>query len=223
MSLDALTRQHPELPHPVTYDAVADLVERLRADLALAEAVLLEMRADEIANLEARLAALKASAVRAPKVKRQPKPVAHADRETPTDATPEDVRCPICGRDFMSAHALSVHTARAHKASPPAPDAPSTPAPASTPALAAAAVPAPELASAWACATCGGDGPAAISDPTRCKACVRAANPEPPALLEEARWECACRGSFARSAEDPARCIKCTGEYGRSLKRQRAA
>jgi hypothetical protein len=40
----------------------------------------------------------------------------------------------------------------------------------------ALAVAAAEVAPAWACASCGGTDGQAISDPTRCKPCVRAAN-----------------------------------------------
>ena len=50
--------------------------------------------------------------------------------------------------------------------------------------------------------------------------------PPPPApamqpLRDEQPWRCECGAPFARSTRDPARCIRCTGEYARALGQQR--
>jgi hypothetical protein len=58
--MDLLSR-FPDLRIPITFDAVAALAARLRDDLSTAEAALTTLRQEEIAALEARLAALRGS------------------------------------------------------------------------------------------------------------------------------------------------------------------
>lgn len=109
---DELLTRFPNLPHPLTYDAVEELVTRLRDDLTIAERGLSALRASEIAALEARLAQLRGA---------EPLPFVLAP------APAERVVCATCGRDFTNRHALSVHLARAHRpadaAPAPAPEA----------------------------------------------------------------------------------------------------
>jgi hypothetical protein len=192
-ALGTLIHAHPELPHPVTYDAVADLAERLRADLALAETVLTALRADEIAALEARLLALRAADAPPPKLRRkQPARIVAAE---PFEATTDEAqiiadatnglpcRVPGCGRDgLMSERARQTHERRAHnyRHGEPRPEPEPEPAPAPKP------------------------------------------TPEPALTLDPERWACACHGAFARSAKDPTRCIRCTGEYAAAQSRRAA-
>lgn len=69
--LDTLRQRFPaEFDQPPTFDAVEDFARDLRADLALAEAALEALRANEIDRLEARLAQLRSASRPAPKVER---------------------------------------------------------------------------------------------------------------------------------------------------------
>jgi hypothetical protein len=90
--MDALVHRFPDLPHPVTYDAVEELVTRLRDDLSIAERALADMRGREIAALEQRLAELRAAG-------------ALAVGGAPPDLGP----CPHCGALKPIGRALSQH------------------------------------------------------------------------------------------------------------------
>lgn len=141
--------------------------------------------------------------------------------------------CPTCGYVAKTVGGLAVHDARRHivRAAPPAP-APPAPAPPPVAILAddvpaATDAPAPRQPviapnPVIVCTNCGREGTPAAADPTRCKACGAS---EEIALVRAYRlaepWRCDCGRAFARSTRDPERCIKCTGEYDRDLRRQR--
>lgn len=147
---------------PTTYDEAAALVARLRDDLTTASAALTELRLREIADLEARLARLRA-----------------ADASLPFEPEPTKARpavahepCPYCGELKPAGRSLSQHTRRC-PANPDRVDVDMSAARAARHATVEV------LAPVWTCTACGCGEPEvarAASDPARCKACVRAAN-----------------------------------------------
>lgn len=64
---------------------------------------------------------------------------------------------------------------------------------------------------AWACEACGATDGQSVTEPARCKACVRKKKPPVHLTPDDPAWRCAesgCSGAFTRSLTSPEYCVK---------------
>jgi hypothetical protein len=124
--------------------------------------------------------------------------------------------CATCGFVSRTPGGLAIHQTRRHRAAPvrpalvePRPDLNPPP-------------PALVLRPTIQCANCGREGSASTGRPDWCVACAASSElAAARAAWNEKDWRCECARAFARSTHDPARCIKCTGEYDKAARRHR--